>query len=44
MEEKPNWKEITIYDRKTKEIFAILTLNKNMYLKDIGVDIEIKKV
>ena len=42
-EEKPNWKEITIYNKKNKEILAVITLNVKINLKDIGVDIERRK-
>jgi len=43
MEEKPSWREITVYNKKSKEILARLTLNANIHRKDIGVSIEIQK-
>lgn len=42
-EEKPNWKEITIYNKKSKDIIAVITLNLKIDLNKIGVEIERRK-
>ena len=39
MEEPPNWKKITIYNKKTKKIETIINMNWNIALKDIGINI-----
>lgn len=39
-EKEPKWKELTIYNKKNKDILAVIVLNINANLKDIGVDIE----